>query len=194
MESENHGWAKRRTWRKLPIGVDEASGEIVAAAVTAFDVSDGQLLPGLLDQIGENIAQVSGDRASDVRECYVGRAARKQKMVITATASLLHGNVPIKTIFGDRVRSRCFQAQATDILIRCAALNRMTHLGIPYSYPCGARTAFRESLPYPDLCNKADAWVNLRVLCDDLHHYSNCSFVNDAPNCGRNLSVSRQVM
>ena len=109
MESENHGWAKRRTWRKLPIGVDEASGEIVAAAVTAFDVSDGQLLPGLLDQIGENIAQVSGDRASDVRECYVGRAARKQKMVITATASLLHGNVPIKTIFGDRVRSRCFQ-------------------------------------------------------------------------------------
>jgi IS5 family transposase len=64
----SHGWAKRRTWRKLPIGVDEASGAIVAAAVTTFDFSDGQPLPDLLDQIGENIAQVSGDGAYDMRE------------------------------------------------------------------------------------------------------------------------------
>jgi hypothetical protein len=40
----------------------------------------------------------------------------------------------IKAIFGDRVRSRLFQAQGTEILIRCAALNRMTHLGMPDSY------------------------------------------------------------
>src|SRR3982751_3007307 len=26
-----HGWSKRRTWRKLHLGVDEATGEIVAA-------------------------------------------------------------------------------------------------------------------------------------------------------------------
>jgi hypothetical protein len=63
-----HGGANRRTWRKLPIGVDEASGAIVAAAVTTFDFSDGQPLPDLLDQIGENIAQVSGDGAYDMRE------------------------------------------------------------------------------------------------------------------------------
>jgi hypothetical protein len=49
----SHGWAKRRTWRKLHIGVDEVSSEIVAAAVTIFDFSDGQLLPDLLDQVGE---------------------------------------------------------------------------------------------------------------------------------------------
>jgi hypothetical protein len=40
----------------------------------------------------------------------------------------------IKTIFGDRVRSRSFEAQAAEMLIRCSALNRMTHLGMPYSY------------------------------------------------------------
>jgi hypothetical protein len=64
----SHGWAKRRTWRKLHIGVDEVSSEIVAAAVTIFDFSDGQLLPDLLDQVGENIAQVSGDGAYAMRE------------------------------------------------------------------------------------------------------------------------------
>ena len=25
-----HGWTKRRTWRKLHLGVDEATGEVVA--------------------------------------------------------------------------------------------------------------------------------------------------------------------
>ncbi|MDQ4147652.1 MAG: IS5 family transposase, partial [Pseudomonadota bacterium] len=28
-----HGWSKRRTWRQLPVGVDQANGEILAAAV-----------------------------------------------------------------------------------------------------------------------------------------------------------------
>jgi hypothetical protein len=40
----------------------------------------------------------------------------------------------VKTIFGERVRARSFEAQATEILIRCSALNRMTHLGMPDSY------------------------------------------------------------
>jgi hypothetical protein len=40
----------------------------------------------------------------------------------------------IKTIFGDRVRSRVFEAQSAELLIRCSALNRMTHLGAPDSY------------------------------------------------------------
>lgn len=29
-----YGWSKRRTWRKLHVGVDEATGEVVAAAMT----------------------------------------------------------------------------------------------------------------------------------------------------------------
>ncbi len=78
----SHGWAKRRTWRKLHIDVDEASGEIVAAAVTAFDFSAGQLLPDLLDQIGESIAQVSGDGAYDMRDCYAAIHKRKAQAAI----------------------------------------------------------------------------------------------------------------
>jgi IS5 family transposase len=43
------------------LGVDEASGEIVAAVVTTNNYSDSQLLPDLLEQVEEEISQVSGD-------------------------------------------------------------------------------------------------------------------------------------
>ena len=39
-----------------------------------------------------------------------------------------------KTIFGDRLSARLLETQATQALICCAALNRMTHLGMPESY------------------------------------------------------------
>ena len=41
----------------------------------------------------------------------------------------------LKTIFGDKLSSREFEAQANEVFLRCAALNRMTHLGMPQSYP-----------------------------------------------------------
>jgi len=40
----------------------------------------------------------------------------------------------LKTIFGDRLSARRLETQVTQALIRCAALNRMTHLGMPESY------------------------------------------------------------
>lgn len=41
--------SQRRTWRKLHLGVDEATGEIIAAVVTTNDVHDGQVLGDLLE-------------------------------------------------------------------------------------------------------------------------------------------------
>jgi hypothetical protein len=40
----------------------------------------------------------------------------------------------LKTIFGAHVRARSFEGQAAQMLVRCAVLNRMTHLGMPDSY------------------------------------------------------------
>lgn len=65
-----HGVTKRRTWKKLHLGVDEASGEILAVSVTDNSVTDATELPGLLDQIPTPIKQVSGDKAYDTRRCY----------------------------------------------------------------------------------------------------------------------------
>jgi hypothetical protein len=39
----------------------------------------------------------------------------------------------LKTIFGDELSTRLIETQTTQALIRCAALNKMTHLGMPQS-------------------------------------------------------------
>jgi hypothetical protein len=40
----------------------------------------------------------------------------------------------LKTIFGDKLSTRLLETQTSQALIRCLALNRMTHLGMPESY------------------------------------------------------------
>lgn len=40
----------------------------------------------------------------------------------------------LKTIFGDELSARLLETQPTQALIRCAALNKMTHQGMPQSY------------------------------------------------------------
>jgi IS5 family transposase len=40
----------------------------------------------------------------------------------------------LKTIFGDMLSARLLETQTSQALIRCLALNRMTHLGMPESY------------------------------------------------------------
>ena len=40
----------------------------------------------------------------------------------------------LKTIFTQKLKSRTFDRQAVEARVRCAALNRMTELGMPKSY------------------------------------------------------------
>jgi hypothetical protein len=40
----------------------------------------------------------------------------------------------LKTVFDDGLSARLLETQTTQALIRCAALNKMTHLGMPQSY------------------------------------------------------------
>jgi len=46
-----HGWSKRRTWRKLHLAVDEATGEIVAAVASEAGVSDDDAVPDRVGQV-----------------------------------------------------------------------------------------------------------------------------------------------
>lgn len=65
-----YGTNKRRTWRKLHLGVDEHSGEVVAVTLSTNSVSDGEVLPKLLEQVEVPLSQVSGDGSYDQRKCY----------------------------------------------------------------------------------------------------------------------------
>src|SRR5947199_1822254 len=171
-----HGYTKRRTWRKLHLGADETTGEIVAAVVTTNNIADSQVLTDMLEQVEEEIEQISGDGSYDKRNCYEAIRQRKAKAAIPPQRNAKiwqHGNSKeerligdenlcrirqvgrkkwkqevgyhrrslaetqmfrVKTIFGDRVSARQFAGQATQVLVRCAALNTMTHLGMPDSY------------------------------------------------------------
>lgn len=171
-----HGYARRRTWRKLHLGVDQATGQIVAAVLATNNFTDGQVLPELLEQVDEEVAQVSGDKAYDKRNCYEAVGARKARAAIPPQKGARiwhHGNrkaehhsrdenlrriravgrkkwkqevdyhrrslaetamFRVKMIFGERVSARGFEGQAAQALVRCAALNRMTQLGMPVSY------------------------------------------------------------
>jgi IS5 family transposase len=62
---EKHGTSRRRSWRKLHIGVDADSGEIVAVDVTRKDIDDAAMVDVLLDQIGDPIASFTADGAYD---------------------------------------------------------------------------------------------------------------------------------
>jgi hypothetical protein len=67
---EKHGTKARRSWRKLHIGVDANTGEIVAAALTTNDVDDASQIGPLLDQVEAPVASFTGDGAYDQDSVY----------------------------------------------------------------------------------------------------------------------------
>lgn len=65
-----YSYSKRRTWRKLHLGINEATSEIIASVLTTNGVGDGETLPDLLEQIDEKLSQASGDGGYDDFEVY----------------------------------------------------------------------------------------------------------------------------
>src|SRR3954453_20248977 len=73
---EKHGTKTRRSWRKLHIGVDVGSGQIVAASLTAKEVNDGAEVGPLLDQVTGAVASFTGDGGYDQDRAYASGAER----------------------------------------------------------------------------------------------------------------------
>ena len=67
---EKHGAKSRRSWRKLHIGMDAGTGQIVAAELTTNEVDDGSQVGPLLDQVTGPIASFTGDGAYDREDVY----------------------------------------------------------------------------------------------------------------------------
>lgn len=171
-----HGYTKRRTWRKVHLAVNAQTQEIESAVITTNDFKDSELLPDLLEPIDGQINQVSGDGGYDSHANYQLLADKNITAAIPTrrdSRTAQHGNshlpaIPrdkvvrdirkwgrkawkikmnyhqrslsetamfrLKTIFGDHLRARIFDNQATEALLRCRAMNLMTRLGMPDSY------------------------------------------------------------
>jgi hypothetical protein len=173
-----HGVSKRRTWRKLHVGVNPEDGEIQAVLLTENNVSDDQAVQELLGQIEPTIIDFAADGAYDKRKVYDSLNTHSPEVNILIPPRKnariwKHGNTKterlkrdenlrairkdgrkewkknsgyhvrslaettmfrLKTIFGNELSARLLETQTTQALVRCAALNKMTHLGMPQSY------------------------------------------------------------
>ena len=77
-----HGAKSRRTWRKLHLAVDAASGIIVAQTLTDQDTDDPSQVGPLLDQIGAPVGQVTADGAHDGTPTYRTIAAHGDEIEV----------------------------------------------------------------------------------------------------------------
>ena len=179
-KARKHGVSKRRTWLKLHVGIDEETGEILAAVVTPNSTGDSEVLGELLDEIDDEIEQVSADGAYDCSYVYdyiderdataaipprkdakiwfhgnrkgpahprdenlrrirqIGRSAWKEEVGYHRRSLSETGMYRLKTIFTGEVCARQIETQTTELMIECKALNKMTQLGMPDSYPVEA--------------------------------------------------------
>jgi ribonuclease HII len=62
---EKHGTRRRRSWRKLHIGIDADTGQTLASELTPHDVADGSQVEPLLNQITAPLASFTADGAYD---------------------------------------------------------------------------------------------------------------------------------
>lgn len=65
LEKKHKTRRKRRSWRKLHLGLDFVSGQIVCSDLTTDDIGDPTALPGLLDQIDAPVDLFLADGAYD---------------------------------------------------------------------------------------------------------------------------------
>ena len=76
-----HGWTKRRTWRKLHVGVNEATGEVVAQTLTSHRIDDASQVAPLLTQVDEAVEAVGGDGAYDKQKVFDALAPRSDPSI-----------------------------------------------------------------------------------------------------------------
>src|SRR4051812_13493400 len=73
---EKHGTKRRRSWRKMHLGVDADTGRIVAATLTDRDEDDASQVGPLLDHVEDPVASVTADGAYDQESVYADVAER----------------------------------------------------------------------------------------------------------------------
>lgn len=78
-----HGYSKRRTWRKVHVGMCVDSGQVVISAMTSNNVSDEEAMIHMMEGLeGIPLGDVLGDGAYDTTDCREAVYDRGGKQVI----------------------------------------------------------------------------------------------------------------
>jgi Transposase DDE domain len=121
--------------------IDRAAGDGAYDRQEVYDALEGRsaraVVPPRRDAKLKRHGNTSGPRLvrdENLRRIRkVGRAAWKEESGYHERSLAETAMFRMKTIFGDGVASRCPAQQATEVGIRCRALNIMTHQGMPKS-------------------------------------------------------------
>ena len=65
-----HGWSKRRTWRKLHLTLDSQTGEVQAVLTSEAGLHDAEAVVPMLAEVDQPIASAAADGAFDRRSVY----------------------------------------------------------------------------------------------------------------------------
>lgn len=178
-KTRKHGYSKRRTWRKLHVGMCADSGQIVIGALSSNGLTDDAAMVEMMDRLDEySLGNVYGDGAYDTIDCRMAIHDRGGRQIIPPpkNAQISRKDPPpclmdrndavekireggqegrklwkegigyhkrslvetlmfrFKTIMGGDLRSRIWENQVTEAMIKLQALNKMTELGMPESY------------------------------------------------------------
>jgi hypothetical protein len=92
-----HGWSQHRTWRKIHVGVNPDTDEILCHELTPNSMNDADLVEPLLQQVPEEIEinAMMGDGIYDKHKVYNALRKRKIKPVIPPRKGakiVQHGN------------------------------------------------------------------------------------------------------
>lgn len=92
-----HGYSKRRTWRKVHVGMCADSGQVVISALTSNNVSDDEAMIYMIEALEDiPLGDVLGDGAYDTIDCREAINDRGGKQVIPPdkTAKVQKGKRP----------------------------------------------------------------------------------------------------
>ena len=82
-KTRKHGYSKRRTWRKLHVGMCADSGQIVIGALSSNSVSDDAAMVEMMDCLEDvSLGDVYGDGAYDTVDCRMAIHDRRGKQII----------------------------------------------------------------------------------------------------------------
>jgi hypothetical protein len=146
---EKHGTRRRRSWRKLHIGVDAETGQILASSIGdgAYDQASvygsvGKHHPDAKVIVPPRSTAVPSDMAGSTptqsdrhlqsiaehgRMDWQKRSGYTRRALVEAAISRL------KQVMGNALRSRTDRRRTTEIAIAVHALNRMLEFGFPES-------------------------------------------------------------
>jgi hypothetical protein len=92
-----HGYSKRRTWRKVHVGMCADSGQVVVSAMTSNNVSDDEAMIHMIEALeGVPLGDILGDGAYDTTDCREAIHDRGGKQIIPPDKNAkLQGRKPI---------------------------------------------------------------------------------------------------